>query len=104
MTAQTREVAAETKWLEAAEDWGAWVRYPDDRPGDPEWIYMRKSGSSPEVRFYAIGKGQVGAEHKSVVAATYWAYANGWLWGDGDILFELACRAEVLAGGAVRPS
>lgn len=93
---------ADKKWLENAEHWGEWIRYSETElvDGPPESIWMMKSTSGPQVRFYAIGKGQVGSEHPHVVAATAWAWGNRWLMADEDIRGQLACRAYVLAGGA----
>lgn len=102
MTSQS----ADLKWLRNAEHWGEWERF-DEVTGERESILMLKSKSSPQVRFYAVGKGQVGEHHKHVTAATYWAYGTGYLGvveDPKDIAVQIACRAEVLAGGAVRPS
>lgn len=95
------QAAAELKWLEKAEQWGEYERF-DEVTGERESIWMMKSGTSPEVRFYAVGKGQVGASHKSVAAATYWAYGTGYLGvcDPADIFLQIACRREVMAGGA----
>lgn len=95
--------SADVKWLEKAEHWGEWKRVPDDKPGAPESIWLLK-GSNGNARFYAKGKGQVGPEHKSLVAATYWAWGNRWLWaepdGSIDLPTQLGCRQWVSAGGA----
>lgn len=92
------------RWLNNAEHWGEWQRF-DEATGERESIWMLKSLSSPEVRFYAIGKGQVGPRHKHMMAATYWAYGSGYLGAVApeEIGVEIACRAEVLAGGMVAP-
>lgn len=92
------------RWLNQAEHWGEWQRVPDDEPGAAESIWMMR-GAKGRVRFYAIGKGQIGSEHAHVVAASTWAWANGWLWcepggGGVDLLAQLACRKWVIAGGA----
>lgn len=102
-TTYTAQQAADFKWLTKAEDWGEWERF-DETTGERESIWMRKSGSSPEVRFYAIGQGQIGPRHSHVVGATCWAYANGYLQvcAPEDIWLEIACRKEVLAGGVAR--
>lgn len=112
--------AADKKWLDNSEHWGEWERF-DERPedldprsvaltgrvstgtGERESIWMMKSTSGPQVRFYAVGKGQVGPEHAHVLAATCWAYGNGYLhadWATSDIFMQLAAREEVLSGGA----
>lgn len=103
---RTRAVSATTelRWLENADHWGEWERF-DETTGERESIWMLKSKSSPRVRFYAKGKGQIGPEHASVVAATYWGYGTGYLQVctyPMDIGLQIACRAEVLAGGAPR--
>ena len=91
------------RWLRKAEHWGEWVRFSDTEPAEPESVWMMVGGNG-RVRFYAIGRGQVGNEHASVVAATTWAWANRWLWrepdGSLDMPRQLACRRWVLAGGA----
>lgn len=95
-------MSTELKWLEKAEHWGEWERF-DEQTGERESIWMMKSSSSPETRFYAIGLGQIGPRHKHVMAATCWAYANGYLGvceRPEDIFLQIAARAEVLAGGA----
>lgn len=94
---------ADLRWLNKAEHWGEWVRFSETEAADPESIWMMRGGNG-NVRFYAKGRGQQGPEHKSVVAATAWAWANRWLWKDEDgtldIGGQLACRKWVLAGGA----
>ncbi len=96
-------MSGDLRWLKSAEHWGEWARVPDDQSGLPESIWMMR-GTNGSVRFYAVGCGQVGPRHKSVVAATAWAWANGWLWTDPnqtvDLPGQLACRTWVLAGGA----
>lgn len=96
--------AGDLRWLRKAEHWGEWIRFSDTEIAPPESIWMLKATDSPKVRFYAIGKGQVGPEHAHVVAATCWAYANRWIRPDNPIGDELACRAEVMAGGTERPA
>jgi len=95
--------AADLRWLREAENWGEWHRVPGDQPGVPESVWMMR-GANGTVRFYAVGRGQVGQRHQSVVAATAWAWANGWLWtepdGSIDMAGQLACREWVAAGGA----
>lgn len=111
---------ADKKWLDRSEHWGEWERF-DERPEDldprevaltgrtstgsgvREAIFMMKSTSGPQVRFYAIGKGHVGKEHAHVLAATCWAYGSGYLRvvdTDDEICLQLAAREEVLSGGA----
>lgn len=94
---------ADLRWLGKADNWGEWIRFPDDRLGEPERIWMMRGNRY--VRFYAVGKGQVGVQHHSIVAAACWAWANRWFWtdeyGEFDILSQLECRKWVLAGGAV---
>ena len=100
----TTTAQADLKWLNNAEHFGEWERC-DEVTGERESIWMMKSKSSPKVRFYAVGKGQVGKQHESVVAATYWAYGTGYLGvieDPMDIFHQIACRREVMAGGAVR--
>lgn len=122
MTTLTAAQKAERKWLDRSEHWGEWERF-DERPedldprsvaltgrtstgtGERESIWMMKSTAGPNVRFYAVGKGQVGREHAHVVAATCWAYGNGYLPvlqdpNDPIIFLHLAAREEVLSGGA----
>lgn len=107
MTRQTQTAeqtkAADLKWLNKAEHWGEWERF-DEVTGDRESIWMLKSTTGPQVRFYAKGKGEV-SRHPHVVAATYWAYGTGYLQvcDPNDIAaisLNVACRAEVMAGGA----
>lgn len=100
----TARQTADLKWLNNAEHFGEWERF-DEATGERESIWMLKSLSSPKVRFYAEGKGMVGKEHGTLVAATYWAYGTGYLGvieDPMDIFHEIACRQEVLSGGAVR--
>ena|SRR5688572_16411983 len=92
------------KWLNNASHWGEWERF-DETTGERESVWMFKSKSSPKVRFYAVGKGQIGKQHDSAVAATYWAYGTGYLGVTEDpngIFLQIACRQEVLAGGAAK--
>lgn len=99
-------MSADLKWLKAAEHWREYERF-DEVTGERESIWLMKSASSPDARFYGIGRGQVGPGHASIVAATYWAYGTGYLGvceSPDDIFHEIACREEVLAGGPVRPS
>lgn len=95
--------AADLRWLKKAENWGEWIRFSDTELAEPERVWMMR-GSSGAVRFYAKGKGQVGEQHRHLMAASYWAWGNRWLHcnpdGGLDMLAQLACRAEVLAGGA----
>lgn len=104
-TAPARNNDKHLRWLDKAEHWGEWRRFSETELAEPESIWML-SGPTGRVRFYAIGKGQVGDEHNSVVAAAYWAWANRWLWcdpwGQIDMLAQLACRQWVLDGGARR--
>lgn len=106
MSAATTDREKHLRWLKKAEHWGEWVRVPDDRPGGEERVWMMRGGNG-RVRFYKVGHGQQGDEHASVVAAAYWAWANGWLWtepdGSLDILAQLACRRFVQEGGASGP-
>jgi hypothetical protein len=98
------KATADLKWLRNAEHFGEWERF-DETTGERESIWMMKSQSSPKVRFYAVGKGQVGKEHHTLVSATYWAYGTGYLGvidDPAEIFLEIACRNEVLAGGAVK--
>ena len=102
--ASTARRSRELRWLDKAENWGEWLRFPDDEPGDPARIWMMR-GSNGKVRFYAVGQGQVGDDHASVLAASCWAWANRWLWTDPetgrlDMPGQLECRRWVLAGGA----
>lgn len=95
---------AHLKWLRSAEHFGEWERF-DEVTGERESIWMMKSTRGPKVRFYAVGKGQVGPEHAHLVAATYWAYGTGYLGvidEPPEIFLEIACRNEVLSGGAVK--
>lgn len=90
------------RWLKRAEHWGEWIRFAED--GEADAVWMMKSTSGPRVRFYAVGRGQIGDEHAHVTAATCWAYASGYLPADAyernEVMFlALGCRAEVLAGG-----
>lgn len=91
------------RWLKKAEHWGEWIRFSETEAADPESVWMMR-GANGRVRFYAKGRGQVGPEHGSVVAAAHWAWANRWLWlepdGSLDMLAQLACRRWTLAGGA----
>jgi hypothetical protein len=93
----------ELRWLDKAEHWGEWIRFSETGAADPESIWMMR-GTNGKVRFYAVGQGQQGLEHKSVVAAAYWAWANRWLWVDDEGYFDMAaqlgCREWVLTGGA----
>lgn len=95
-------VDADLKWLKGAEHWGEWERF-DETSGERESIWMMKSSASPEVRFYAVGKGQIGGRHQHVMSATCWAYATGYLQvcSPDEIWLQIACREEVLAGGAI---
>lgn len=91
-------------WLKKAEHWGEWRRYSETELAEPESIWMMK-GAGGKVRFFAIGKGQVGDEHGSVVQASCWAWANRWCWvdtesGGVDMPAQLECRQWVLNGGA----
>lgn len=100
--------SADLRWLRNAEHWGEWIRF-DEVTGERESVWLLKSTTSPQARFYAIGKGQVGPRHQGVYQATCWAYGTGYLpaevYVDNTAMFlALACRAEVLAGGAVRPT
>lgn len=92
----------ELRWLRKADNWGEWLRFSETERADPERVWMMVGDG--RVRFYAEGKGQVGEDHRSVVAATCWAWANRWLWTDPDgsldMPRQLACRRWVLAGGA----
>lgn len=96
---------ADLRWLRKAEHWGKWIRFSDSEIAEPETIWMMR-GASGRVRFYAVGKGQQGPEHNSVVAASAWAWGNRWLWaepdGSIDMGVQLACREWVLNGGAPR--
>lgn len=94
---------ADLKWLRKADHWGEWVRFSDFEIAPPESVWMMR-GARGRVRFYAVGKGQVGPEHRHVVAATCWALANGYLDPDAPLGLSVAARAEVLAGGAERVS
>lgn len=97
----TKSADAEVRWLKNADHWKQFERF-DEITGEREEIYLLKSAASPEARFYAVGKGQVGPRHKHVMAATCWAYGNGYLGvceDPRDIFIEIACRAEVMAGG-----
>lgn len=94
---------SDLKWLKNAEHWGEWIRF-DEGTGERESIFMLKSKSGPQVRFYARGKGQIGDRHTAVYQATCWAYGTGYLpadaYDDNARMFHaLACRAEVAAGG-----
>ena len=94
--------SADLKWLNNAEHWREFERF-DEQTGEREAVWLMKSLASPEARFYAVGKGQVGPRHQHIVAATYWAYGTGYLGvcdDPMDIFHEIACRREVLAGGA----
>lgn len=106
------------RWLKNAEHWKVYERF-DERPedldprevalgrssngtGEHEIIFLLKSKASHEARFYARGKGQIGPRHKHILAATCWAYGNGYLGvvvDPSDIFLQLACREEVLSGG-----
>lgn len=89
---------ADKRWLDKAENWGEWVRYSSTEIAEPERVWMMKRGA--KVRFYMVGKGQVGPQHAHVVAATCWAYGNGFLDADpANLGLSMACRAEVLRGG-----
>lgn len=97
----TATQTADLRWLNKAEHWGEWERF-DEQTGERESIWMMKSTGSPKVRFYGVGRGQVGEQHAHVAAATCWAYATGYLPATddpNDVFLHLACRAEVLAGG-----
>lgn len=99
------QTADHLKWLQDAEHWREYERF-DETSGERESIWLMKSMSSPEARFYARGKGQVGDKHQSIVAATYWVYSAGYLGvceNPNDVLLEIECRAEVLNGGTKRP-
>lgn len=102
-TSEGAKRAADLRWLDKADHWGEWIRFSETEAADPESVWMMQ-GRNGHVRFYAKGKGQVGPDHKSVVAAAYWAWAERWLWldqdGDLDMLGQLACRAWMLNGGA----
>lgn len=109
---------ADLRWLRKAEHWGEWERFdeaPEDLDprmvahgrtstgtGERESIWLLKSTGSPEARFYAVGKGQVGPRHRHVLAAVCWAYGNGYLavCDPGEIGLQVAAREEVLSGGA----
>lgn len=100
----TEQQKADVKWLNKAEHYGEWERF-EGVTGERESIWMMKSKASPKVRFYAVGKGQVGKEHPTLVSATYWAYGTGYLGvidDPSEIFLEIACRNEVQSGGAVR--
>lgn len=101
MTTITEQAAADLSWLRNAENWGLWIRFSETEPAPPEeaWMMRHRDG---RVRFYAVGKGQVGPEHKHVVAATYWAFGNRWMDPDIPLGLNLAARDEVLAGGVGR--
>lgn len=93
--------SADLKWLKSAEHWREFERF-DEVTGAREALWLMKSTGSPEARFYAVGRGQIGPSHKSIVAANYWAYGNGYLGvcdAPDDIFMEIACRAQVMSGG-----
>lgn len=97
---------ADLRWLRNAEHWGEWIRF-DETTGQRESIWLLKSTTGPQARFYAKGKGQVGPRHHAVYQATLWAYGTGYLPAeayvdDAEMFLALACRAEVAAGGVQR--
>lgn len=129
MGASSAEKDAGLRWLKNAEHWGGeWERFDERQEdldprevafgrtgtgtGERESIWLLKSTSGPEARFYGVGKGQIGPRHKTVYAAICWAYGNGYLAvapggqyfsSDGrqvdPIFHQLASREEVLSGG-----
>lgn len=96
----TDKSQTDLKWLQKAEHWGDWLRFSDHELAEPQRVWMMV-GPTGRVRFYEVGKGQVGPEHRHVVAATYWAFSQGFIDPACSIGHNLACRAEVLAGGLV---
>lgn len=102
-------MSADLRWLRNAEPWSdGWVRF-DETTGERELIWMLKSRSGPQTRFYARGKGQIGPRHSGVYQATCWAFGTGYLpakayTDDAEMFLALACRAEMAADGPVRPS
>lgn len=111
--ADRKNLSASHRWLHKAEVYGQWLRWPDDDlTVEPETIWMLRKGTN--VRFYAAGRGQIGEQHKSVLAAACWAWSHGYLWVDEAQVFETyagpefgrwlawqyQCRHWVLAGGA----
>ncbi|MGH3355249.1 MAG: hypothetical protein ACRDOJ_05090 [Nocardioidaceae bacterium] len=99
-------MSADLRWLRNAEHWGdGWMRF-DETTGERESIWLLKSTSGPQARFYARGKGQIGPRHMGVYHAICWAYGTGYLPADAyqdnaQMFLALACRAEVLAGAQV---
>lgn len=94
--------ATDLRWLKAAEHIREYERF-DEVTGEREAIWLMKSGTSPEARFYGVGRGQVGRRHPSVLAAMVWAYWYGYLGvceRPEDVFLEIATRAEIQAGGA----
>jgi hypothetical protein len=94
---------AHLRWIGKAENWGEWLRFSETDLAEPESMWMLSGPGG--VRFYAVGKGQVGKQHKSVLAAACWAWANRWCWTEPDtgsvnMATQLACREWVLKGGA----
>ncbi len=86
------------RWLKRAEHWGAWVACTEDDPVGEQTIWMMRHEKG-RVRFYEKGKGQVGPEHPHIVAATYWAYANGFIDPACSFTHNMRARYEVEAGG-----
>lgn len=99
----TTTQAEDLRWLKKAEHWGEWLRFSETELAEPESIWMMRH-TNGTVRFYAKGQGQVGPPHRHIVAATYWAYANRWIDPEISIGHNLACRAEVAAGGTPLPA
>jgi hypothetical protein len=81
------------RWAKA-ENWGAWLAYPEDGADQYHEVWMLR-WQNGRVRFVARGGQQYGPEHSSLVAATYWAFGHGWR--DPEISDEhnLHCIVEV---------
>lgn len=94
----SRSADEDLRWLRKSEHWGEWTRVSDDDPNDVQHVWMMRHRNG-KVRFYEVGKGQVGPECPHVVAAVYWAYAHWFMAVDASIWLNIACRKEVMAGG-----
>lgn len=82
-----------------AENWGLWLAYPEDGAAHFHEVWMLNLNG--RVRYVARGGKQYGPQHRSVVAATYWAFAHGWRDPFCSLEFNVRCIVEVRGGGAM---
>jgi hypothetical protein len=89
--------AADRKRWATADNWGAWLAYPEDGADHfhEVWMFRHNNG---RVRFLARGGKQYGPEHKDVVTATYWAFGHGWRDPAITVEHNIGCIVEVRSG------